>query len=118
MLILVVDDEPDLRFILRRIFERAGFEVREAGHGVQALEQVAASPPDLVVTDMMMPVMDGAELIRRLHADPATASIPILAVTGDSDLAGAADTVLGKPYREKQVMSAATALLSQEEDRT
>jgi CheY-like chemotaxis protein len=118
MLILVVDDEPDLRFILRRIFERAGFEVREAGHGVQALEQVAESPPDLVVTDMMMPVMGGAELIRRLHNDPTTASIPILAVTGDSQLAGDADTVLAKPCRAQQVMAAATALLGQEEDHT
>ena len=48
---------------------------------------------------MMMPVMDGAELIRRLRADPTTAQIPILAVTGDGQLAGDADAVLAKPYR-------------------
>jgi CheY-like chemotaxis protein len=114
--ILVVDDEPDLRFILRRIFERAGHEVLEAIHGAQALQQVHESPPDLVVTDMMMPVMGGVELIRRLHADPAAAEIPILAVTGDSQLAGGADAVLAKPYRAAQIMAAANALLSREED--
>jgi CheY-like chemotaxis protein len=117
-LILVVDDEPDLRFILRRVFEKAGFEVHEAGHGAQAMEQAAASPPDLVVTDMMMPVMGGAELISRLHADPVTAAIPILAVTGDSQLAGEADAVLSKPYRAREIMAAANALLSREEDHT
>ena len=57
--ILVVDDEADLRFLLRRIFEKAGHEVTDAGHGAEALECVRGSPPELVVTDMMMPVMGG-----------------------------------------------------------
>jgi CheY-like chemotaxis protein len=114
----VVDDEPDLRFILRRIFEKAGFEVQEAEDGEQALEKIQVSPPDLVVTDMMMPIMGGAELIRRLHADPATVSIPILAVTGDAHLASDADSVLKKPYRKSEIVAAATALLSREEDLT
>ncbi|HET6483408.1 MAG TPA: response regulator, partial [Actinoplanes sp.] len=61
-----MDDEPDLRYVLRRVFERAGHEVVDAGHGAAALEMVHRSPPDLVVTDMMMPVMGGVELIRRL----------------------------------------------------
>src|ERR1700685_1336098 len=63
--ILVVDDEPDLRFLLRRIFEKAGHEVTDAGHGAEALECVRGSPPELVVTDMMMPVMGGRDLERR-----------------------------------------------------
>ena len=84
--ILVVDDEPDVRFILRRILEGAGHRVTEVQHGAAALEAVAAAPPDLVVTDMMMPVMGGAELIRRLRAEPLTATIPILAVSGDPHL--------------------------------
>ena len=89
--ILVVDDEPDERFLLRRLFERAGHEVTEAADGAAALAIARESLPDLVVTDMRMPVMDGAELIRRLRADPATAGIPILASTGDTDLARGAD---------------------------
>ena len=116
--ILVVDDEPDLRFLLRRIFEGAGHQVTEAGHGAAALDEVATAPPDLVVTDMMMPVMDGAELIRRLRADPATAQIPILAATGDPRLAGGADTVLTKPFRSAELLAAASTLLEQKVART
>lgn len=116
--ILVVDDEPDLRYILRRVFERAGYEVAEAGHGATALQMALRSPPDLVVTDMMMPVMGGAELIRRLRADPVTAQIPILAVTGDAHLADGADAVLAKPWRSQQLMAAATALMARKADRT
>jgi CheY-like chemotaxis protein len=115
---LVVDDEPDLRFVLRRIFERGGHEVLEAGHGAAALELVRASPPDLVVTDMMMPVMDGPDLIGRLRADPATAQIPILAATGDPRLATGADAVLTKPYQSVQLLAAANALLALKADRT
>ena len=96
--ILVVDDEPAQRFLLRRIFERAGHEVTDAGDGAAALQAVGESPPDLVVTDMMMPVMGGAELIRRLRCDPATAGIPILAASGDPHLADGADAVMAKPY--------------------
>ena len=110
--ILVVDDEPDLRFILRRIFEKAGHEVADAVHGAQALEFARESPPELVVTDMMMPVMDGRELIRRLRADPATAHIPILAVTGNGELADSADALLAKPYQPDHVLAVANILLA------
>jgi CheY-like chemotaxis protein len=116
--ILVVDDEPDLRFILRRIFEKAGHEVADAGHGAEALECVRGSPPELVVTDMMMPVMDGRELIRRLRADPATAHIPILAVTGNGELADAADALLSKTCRTDQILAAANTLLASRGDGT
>jgi CheY-like chemotaxis protein len=111
--ILVVDDEPDQRFLLRRIFERAGHEVTDAGDGAVALQAVRESAPDLVVTDMMMPVMDGAELIRCLRADPATAHVPILAASGDSQLAGGADAVVSKPYDWHHLLAAAYALLKE-----
>ena len=116
--ILVVDDEPDLRYILRRIFERAGHEVADAGNGATALEAVHRSLPDLMVTDMMMPVMGGAELIRRLRADPATALLPILAVTGDAHLAEGSDAVLSKPWKSRELLAAATELMAQKADRT
>jgi CheY-like chemotaxis protein len=116
--ILVVDDEPDVRFILRRILEGAGHQVTEARHGAAALDAVAVMPPALVMTDMMMPVMGGAELIRRLHADPLTGRIPILAVTGDAHLAGGADAVLTKPWTSHQLLAATAALMAQKADRT
>jgi CheY-like chemotaxis protein len=111
--ILVVDDEPDQRFLLRRIFERAGHEVSDATDGAAGLRAVRESPPDLVVTDMMMPVMGGAELIRCLRGDPATAHIPILAASGDTHLAGAADAVLPKPYVSDHLIAVADALLKE-----
>jgi CheY-like chemotaxis protein len=116
--ILVVDDEPDLRFIMRRIFERAGHVVLDASHGAAALELVHRSAPDLVVTDMMMPVMGGAELIRRLRADPVTAHIPILAATADVPPASGADAALTKPWSKQQLLEAADALLAQKADHT
>jgi CheY-like chemotaxis protein len=109
--VLVVDDEPDQRFLLRRIFERAGHDVVEAGDGEAALRSARESPPDLVVTDIMMPVMDGVEFIRRLRSEPATAGVPILSVSGDWHLAGGADAVVPKPYDWKEVIAVADGLL-------
>ncbi len=107
----MVDDEPAQRFLLRRIFERAGHEVIDAGDGAAALRAVRESAPDLVVTDMMMPVMGGDELIRRLRCEPATAGIPILAASGDSHLAVGADAVISKPYKWEHLTKVADGLL-------
>ncbi len=109
--ILVVDDELAQRVLLRRIFERAGHEVSDAGDGAAALRAVGESPPDLVVTDMMMPVMGGAELIRRLRCEPATADIPILVASSDSQLAEGADAVIAKPYSWRHLAEVADAML-------
>jgi CheY-like chemotaxis protein len=109
----VVDDEPDQRFLLRRILQRAGHEVSEANHGAAALRAVQESPPDLVVTDVMMPVMGGVELIRCLRDDPATAHIRILAASGDANLAGAADAVVVKPYDLHHLLAVVEALLKE-----
>lgn len=114
--ILVVDDEPAQRFMLRRIFERAGHEVATAGDGAAALRSVQESAPDLVVTDMMMPVMGGAELIRQLRCEPATADIPILAASGDPHLAVGADAVIPKPYRPEHLIEIADDLLRKGRD--
>jgi two-component system chemotaxis response regulator CheY len=114
--ILVVDDEPAQRSLLRRILERAGHEVSDAGDGAAALQAVRESPPDLVVTDMMMPVMGGAELIRRLRCEPATAGIPILAASGDSHLSAGADAVVAKPYPWDHLVEVADALLREGRD--
>lgn len=116
--ILVVDDEPDLRFLLRRIFEGAGHTVVEAGNGADALTSLRRSPPDLVVTDVMMPVMDGLELVRRIRGDPMTRDIPVVAVSGHADRASAADAVVAKPFAAKVVLAAVNTLLERELDRT
>jgi CheY-like chemotaxis protein len=114
--ILVVDDEPDLRFLLRRILTRAGYQVTEAGNGAVALEEVRRFRPDLVVTDLMMPVMGGLELIDRLRSDPGTCTIPILSVSSDWQLAVDADAALPKPYERTELLDAAERLLKGRHD--
>jgi CheY-like chemotaxis protein len=109
--VLIVDDESSVRFLLRRVFERAGYEVVEAHHGAAALARVADANPDLVVTDMMMPVMGGAELIAHLRADPETASIPIVVVSAELAFAShVADAVLTKPFRADELLDAVRSL--------
>jgi circadian clock protein KaiC len=114
--ILIVDDEPDERFMLRRTLERAGHEVTDAADGAAALAIARELLPDLVVTDMRMPIMDGPELIRRLRGDHATAGIPILASTGEPDLARAADMVVSKSSALKDLAGAADVLLKRGRD--
>jgi two-component system alkaline phosphatase synthesis response regulator PhoP len=79
--VLVVDDESSMRFLYRMLLESEGFEVIEACHGAEAVALVKEGRPDLVVTDVMMPVMDGRELIEWLRANEQTAGIPILAIS-------------------------------------
>jgi CheY-like chemotaxis protein len=109
--ILVVDDEPDERFLVGRTLKKQGHAVTVAEHGAAGLKAAREQAPDLVVTDVMMPVMDGVEFIRRLRGDPVTAGIPILAASGDTHLAGAADAVLKKPYDDRQLIMLVDSLL-------
>jgi two-component system chemotaxis response regulator CheY len=74
---------------------------------------VAQAPPDLVITDIMMPVMNGTELIRRLRAEPTTAAIPILAVSADEHMAVGADDILAKPFDEHDLLAYVARLLDE-----
>jgi len=82
--VLLVEDAPFLRYAFGRLLRMHGFEVMEANDGREALECVSTFHPQLIVTDLMMPVMDGVELIQRLRADPKTAGLPVLAITADA----------------------------------
>jgi class 3 adenylate cyclase len=83
--VLVVDDEEQNRSLLRDPLEARGYEIAEAENGLQALEKIAARPPDVILLDLMMPKMDGFEVCRRLKKDSKTAHIPILIVTALSE---------------------------------
>jgi CheY-like chemotaxis protein len=112
--ILVVDDDPSMRFMLRLILEGIGYEVSEAHHGAAALIRLEESLPDLLVTDMMMPVMDGGELIRQLRADPRTAGLLILVMSGNPDaeeIGRDADAVMGKPFSPNDLETRVSLLL-------
>jgi len=79
--VLIVDDQDANRLLLRDLLESQGHEVAEAVDGVEALQRVADAAPDVVLLDVGMPGIDGFEVCRRLKADPATATIPVLLVT-------------------------------------
>jgi len=101
MRILVVDDEPHIRRLLEKWLTRAGHEVTCAGDGRWALESVAAAPPDFIFLDVMMPWMDGFEVLSTLRKDPAFATIPVTMLTAksaDPDFCGWVD---GPPYLMK-----------------
>jgi two-component system alkaline phosphatase synthesis response regulator PhoP len=108
--VLVVDDEPDMRYLLAVVLERAGYVVIEAAHGNAALEQVRSSQPGLVITDRMMPVMDGAELIERLRADEGTAGIPIVLLTATPGGEPGANAVLMKPFDHDELIELVNSL--------
>src|SRR3970040_1515538 len=83
--VLIVEDEPDIRELVVHHLKREGYQVSAAASGEEALRQVQAAPPDLVLLDLMMPAMDGLEVCRRLRHDPATASLPIVMLTAKRD---------------------------------
>ncbi len=102
--LMLVDDTEALRFALGRVLRLYGFDVCEAIDGQDALNHMADFRPQMVLTDLMMPVMDGIELIRQLHAAPETSDIPVLALTanitdeaGESAREAGAVDVLSKP---------------------
>ena len=110
--ILVVEDQEDNMQILRDLLANAGYEVVEAENGPDALAIVAKRRPDLILMDIQIPTIDGYEATRRIKADPALRSIPIIAVTsyalsGDEEKARAAgcDDFVPKPYSPRQLLA-------------
>ena len=83
--ILLIDDDPDFVEAVKVIVENGGYDVEIAYDGEEGLEAVAAEKPDLIVLDVMMPVMNGHECCAKLKADPATAKIPIILLTTVAD---------------------------------
>jgi two-component system, cell cycle response regulator DivK len=79
--ILVVEDQPDNRQIIRDMLAPTDYEIIEAEDGQQALEAIAKQRPDLILMDIQLPIIDGYTATRKIKADPALRSIPIIAVT-------------------------------------
>ena len=103
-MVLVVDDDSSTRTVLRMILEKDGHEVIEAEHGEAALVHITPRLPDIVTTDLTMPVLNGEGLILRLRSEPRTAAIPIVVVSGNPAAAralhasGVVEAVVVKPF--------------------
>lgn len=81
-MILIADDEPDVRFVLRMALEGAGFQTEEAANGEEALEKIRTRAPDAILLDIMMPKLDGYSVNQRLKENPETKDIPVVVITG------------------------------------
>jgi DNA-binding NtrC family response regulator len=117
--ILIIDDEQPVRSVFRRALERAGHEVSEAGDGQAGLKQIAQSSFDLVVTDIVMPEMEGIEFILQLHREQP--DLKVIAMSGggrvapkaylDMARAAGAVSVLAKPFTIEALLAAVDAAL-------
>jgi signal transduction histidine kinase/CheY-like chemotaxis protein/ligand-binding sensor domain-containing protein len=113
--ILIAEDHPENRLLLRRILDRVGFEVREAVNGQEAVELVESWSPDLVFMDVRMPVVDGLQATRRIKAARADRRTKVLVVTAHAleeerreILAAGCDDFVRKPYSEAEIFDALT----------
>jgi CheY-like chemotaxis protein len=113
-LVLVVDDEQAIREFLDDILTGEGYQVSTASNGQEALTHLATAQPDLVLLDIMMPVLDGREVLRRMRADPTLSRVAVLVMSAAADpgpLAGGFDSFLPKPFDLDRLLSAIEELL-------
>jgi two-component system, cell cycle response regulator DivK len=109
--ILVVEDQPDSRQIIRDMLAGTDYEITEAENGEEALTAITKQRPDLILMDIQLPIMDGYTATNQIKADPALRSIPIIAVTsyalaGEEKRARAAgcDDFVTKPFSPRQLL--------------
>ncbi len=110
--ILIVDDELDCQTVLAMFLESEGYEIESASSGVEALTRFKENPPDLVISDIVMPQMDGFELCRRLRASRLGQLIPFIFLSGQGELesriegyAIGADDYLVKPFEPDEILA-------------
>jgi two-component system alkaline phosphatase synthesis response regulator PhoP len=116
--VLVVEDEGDIRELIRYNLAQEGFAVEEAADGAEALDRIERRKPDLLVLDLMLPQMSGLELCQRLRGNADTAKLPIIVVTAKSaevdrilGLEMGADDYVVKPFSPREVVARVKALL-------
>lgn len=116
--VLVVDDSAMVRLILKQCLKDCGFEVIEATDGIEAIAQIRSHLPDLVITDIVMPRMNGYELCRWIKSDPKTKSVPVMMCTTKNEefdrywgLKQGADAYIAKPYHLLEMVNAVRHLI-------
>jgi two-component system alkaline phosphatase synthesis response regulator PhoP/two-component system response regulator VicR len=123
--ILAVDDEKHIVRLVQVNLERQGYEVVTANDGREALEKVESERPDLVVLDVMMPYMDGFEVLQNLRRNPSTRDIPVIMLTAkaqDADVfrgwQSGVDCYLTKPFNPMELISFVKRIFKSMEDGT
>jgi CheY-like chemotaxis protein len=115
--ILIVDDDPDMRLYLRgclRGLGEAAGPVIDAADGVEALQRVQADTVSLVISDVVLPRMDGLELRLAIREDPVRANLPVLLISGELEagmLSGPHDAFLAKPFNARELLAAVRCLM-------
>ena len=116
--VLVVDDDPVILRLLEVNFEMEGFAVRTANDGVEGLEVAKAERPDVIVCDVMMPRMNGLELVQGLKDDPTTASIPVILLSAKAQatdiragIDAGADDYVTKPFEPLDLVDRVNKLI-------
>jgi twitching motility two-component system response regulator PilH len=116
--VLIVDDSPTLREVISQVLQSIGLAVVEAANGMEAQAKIEADAPDLVITDLIMPQMNGYDLCRWLKHDPNTKSIPVLICsTKDQEfdrywgLKQGADAYITKPFQPPELVQTVKRLL-------
>jgi excisionase family DNA binding protein len=117
-LVLIVDDDPRIREFVRVNLEMDGFAVREAGNAEEGLAALEAEPPDLILLDVMMPKVDGWEMLQRVRQRHGVDSIQVVMFSGQVDEgaadqaeAGGAQAFVGKPFNPQELVTRAKDLL-------
>ena len=117
--ILAVDDEPNIVRLIQVNLERHGYTVETANNGAQALAKIKANRPDLLVSDVMMPEMDGFELLANVRRDPTLTDLPVIMLTAkaqDKDVMTGyqygADMYLTKPFNPQELLQFVKRILA------
>lgn len=121
--ILIVDDSPVMQRLLGYMLTNAGYEVEEASNGPEALEVLGETPPDLIFLDIMMPEMDGFEVLRQIRERYEMKSLPVIILTAkaqdvdrETAMRAGANEYLTKPYTSEEVLQVAQAYLADIKD--
>jgi CheY-like chemotaxis protein len=118
--VLVIDDDPDLGRIVRRVLELEGYDVVLSDDGLRGLAAAQRQRPDVIVLDLMMPVMDGYQVLSELQADPRTRDVPVVVLSAVAleetkervEAAGAA-AFLTKPFEPRNLFRALSSLIGE-----
>jgi CheY-like chemotaxis protein len=115
--VLVVDDDNDIRYLVHVLLSKMGHEVYQASNGLSALEILSEHIPNLVITDAVMPSINGFELIKRLKVRPETSEIPVIMLTAAKEemeeLAVHPDAYLSKPFSIDEFLEKVGRFLSE-----